>query len=136
MMKFIWTALLAVLLLSGLTATASAACKQECCAVCTELPTIQSVRITINVGDAISTGVHTLVAGLKHGAHFLGDLPRETRHQVAANSPHVRHTVRHVADRTQDIFQQLSVEVTSLSLQILRSAFSSIWALLSGLLLS
>jgi hypothetical protein len=136
-MKHVRIAMLMALLLAACPLSQTFACGGPCCGGSSEMQsTVYSVPVTAQVGDLASLGMHTLATGLKQSAHVLGDLPRMTRHQVAAHSPQVRSSFRRVADRTSDLVQQLSVEVTSLSLQLLRNVFSSIWALVSGLLLS
>ncbi len=136
-MKHIRIALLVALLLAVFPTAQAIACQEAECQACPQMEgTCQTVHLTTLVGDVSAMGIRTLATGLKYGAHMFAALPDEVRHQVALASPQVRSSVHTVANRAGDMVQQLSVEVTSLSLQLLRNVFSSFWAFVSGLLLS
>lgn len=129
--------LLAGLILASISAADSFACGQAC-GGCDAPQTVQVQRGRIGalVGDAVHLGMRGSAAALKAGARVAGDAPREARKQVAAHSPRVQSSVQMAARRAEHTMQQLTAEVTSLSLHLLRSVFSYFWALVSGLLLS
>ena len=86
------------------------------------------------VANAVSTAVAEIASGIKLGAKESARLLREVGHRATPKS-HQAGTVAHQARRAaRDAFQQFTAEVRSLSVQVLRSAFSMLWALVSGLL--
>ncbi|HEY3296920.1 MAG TPA: hypothetical protein VGL38_15920 [bacterium] len=94
----------------------------------------QVIVIHIDVKDlphqAASLTARSIIHGIKFAAHAPGHIKSELR----TGSGKAQVAFQAATGQTQSTFQRISAGVTSLSLQLLRGAFSYFWALVSGLL--
>jgi hypothetical protein len=129
--------LLAVaLMIPGLAVSVALACEMDAAGTCPQ-HTMLVVRVSPSEAPHLLVeGITGMVHGLKAGIHATPRVLGTVGRTAAAKTGLAGGAVRGTASRVDNAFQQTIGEVRALSLHLLRSAFSIIWVLLSGLLRS
>lgn len=125
--------LLTILILFGLMANTVFACNAGRVGF-SGAPLKRQIVLRIRAMGVPRQAMRLLTHSVKQSARFAAHMPRHIRRQLQSGSIKAQVAFHAATGQTQSSFHRISAGVTSLSLQLLRGAFSYIWALLSGLL--